>query len=219
MGADIMVTIDGDNQHEPDEIPLLLDPLEKGEADIVIGARFNGKSNEIPAYRRAGNKLLNAVTLDGISDTQSGFRAYNKKAIESIRPAEMGMGVDSEILMEASRRGLRLLEVPITVRYGIGKTSTHNPLYHTMDVMITALKITSIRHPLVFYGLPGLGISLLGLYFVLHAFIIFSQEQTITNVTLIYALMGFSIGIFGMFAFFTGIMLFTLSTVLRKGGD
>jgi hypothetical protein len=88
-----------------------------------------------------------------------------------------------------------------------------------MDVMITALKITSIRHPLVFYGLPGLGISLLGLYFVLHAFIIFSQEQTITNVTLIYALMGFSIGIFGMFAFFTGIMLFTLSTVLRKGGD
>jgi hypothetical protein len=131
----------------------------------------------------------------------------------------MGMGVDSEILMEASRRGLRLLEVPITVRYGIGKTSTHNPLYHTMDVMITALKITSIRHPLVFYGLPGLGISLLGLYFVLHAFVIFSQEQTITNVTLIYALMGFSIGIFGMFAFFTGIMLFTLSTVLRKGGD
>ena len=219
MGADILVTLDGDNQHEADEIPLLMDPLEKGSADIVIGARFNGKNKEIPGYRKAGNKLLNAVTLEGVSDTQSGFRAYNKKAIESIRPAEMGMGVDSEILMDASRQGLRLMEVPITVRYGIGKTSTHNPIYHTMDVLISALKITSIRHPLIFYGIPGLGISLVGLYFILHAFILFSQSQIISNVTMLYALMGFSIGIFGMFAFFTGILLFTLSTVLRKGGD
>ncbi len=219
MDADIMVTIDGDGQHDPRDIPALIAPLEKGEADIVIGARFHEKNTEIPAYRKTGNKLLNAVTMSGISDTQSGFRAYNKKAIGMIRPAEMGMGVDSQILMDASRQGLRLVEVPISVKYGIGKTSTHNPIYHTMDVMISALKVTSIRHPLLFYGIPGLGVSLVGLYFILHAFILFGEQQAITNVTMIYALMGFSIAIFGLFTFFTGIILFTLATVMRKSGE
>ncbi len=219
MGADIMVTLDGDGQHDPREIPALIAPIEKGEADIVIGARFHEKNREIPGYRKTGNKLLNAVTLSGISDTQSGFRAYSRVALERIRPAEMGMGVDSQILMDASRQGLRLIEVPVSVSYGVGKTSTYNPIYHTMDVIISAVKVTSIRHPLLFYGIPGLGISLLGLYFVIHAFLLFTAQQTISNVTMVYALMGFSIGIFGLFTFFTGIILFTMATVVRKSPD
>ena len=170
----------------------------------------------MPSYRKAGNKLLNVATMKGISDTQSGFRAYNRRAIEAIRPSEMGMSVDSEILMDASKQGLRLIEVPTTVRYGIGKTSTHNPIYHTMDVLISAVKLTSIRHPLLFYGLPGLGVSLVGLYFVVHAFLLFTEQQAITNITMTYALIGFSIGIFGFFTFFTGIILFTLVTVMRR---
>lgn len=216
MHADIMVTIDGDYQHDADEIPKLLAPIRAGEVDIVIGARFHGDNRDIPTYRKVGNKVLNAATLDGVSDTQSGFRSYNRKAISLLHPAEMGMGVDSEILMEASRQGLRIGEVPITVRYGIGKTSTHNPLFHTMDVLLSALKIASIRHPMLFYGMPGMGVSLVGLYFVLHAFLLFSAQQTITNVTVIYALIGFSVGMVGLFTFFTGIILFTVSTVVRK---
>jgi glycosyltransferase involved in cell wall biosynthesis len=216
IGADIMVTLDGDGQHDPNEIPLLLGPIANDKADIVIGARFNDKNKEMPSYRKAGNKLLNVATMKGISDTQSGFRAYNRRAIEAIRPSEMGMSVDSEILMDASRQGLRLIEVPTTVRYGIGKTSTHNPIYHTMDVLISAVKLTSIRHPLLFYGLPGLGVSLVGLYFVVHAFLLFTEQQAITNITMTYALIGFSIGIFGFFTFFTGIILFTLVTVMRR---
>jgi glycosyltransferase involved in cell wall biosynthesis len=216
IGADIMITLDGDNQHDPNEIPVLVAPITNDQADVVIGARFSDKNKDIPSYRKAGNKLLNVATMKGISDTQSGFRAYNRKAIEAIRPSEMGMGVDSEILMDASKQGLRLVEVPITVRYGIGKTSTHNPIYHTMDVLISAVKLVSIRHPLLFYGMPGLGISLVGLYFVVHAFLLFTEQQAITNITMTYALIGFSIGIFGMFTFFTGIILFTLVTVMRR---
>ena len=217
MGADVMITLDGDDQHEPAEIPKLMDPLAKGYADVVIGARFHGENKGIPSYRRAGNRLLNAVTMDGISDTQSGFRAYNKKAIDALRPSESGMGVDSELLMDASRQGLRVMEVPVSVRYGIGKTSTHNPIYHTVDVLTSAIKLTSIRHPMTFYGIPGLVITLVGMYFVVHAYLLFLGQQAISNVVLTYALMGFSIGIFGLFTFFTGIILFTLSTVLRKG--
>lgn len=219
MGADVMITIDGDDQHDPADIPKLVDPITKGYADVVIGARFHGDNKGIPSYRKAGNKLLNAVTVGGISDTQSGFRAYSKKAIDSLRPSESGMGVDSEILMDASRQGLKMAEVPVSVRYGIGKTSTHNPIYHTVDVLTSAIKLTSIRHPMTFYGIPGLVITLLGVYFVIHAYLIFLSQQVITDLVLTYALMGFSIGIFGLFTFFTGIILFTLSTVLRKGAD
>jgi glycosyltransferase involved in cell wall biosynthesis len=219
MGVDVMVTIDGDDQHDPADIPKLVDPLAKGYADIVIGARFHEGNKGIPTYRRVGNKLLNTVTVNGVSDTQSGFRAYDKKAIETLHPSESGMGVDSEILMDASRKGLRLTEVPVSVRYGIGKTSKHNPIYHTLDVLTSAIKLTSIRHPMTFYGIPGLVITLVGTYFVAHAYLLFLSQQAVNNIVLTYALMGFSIGIFGLFTFFTGIILFTLSTVLRKGAD
>ncbi len=219
MGADIMVTLDGDDQHEPAEIPQLVEPLMRGEADIVIGARFHDSNVGIPTHRRVGNRLLNAVTISGISDTQSGFRAYNKKAIQSLRPSETGMGVDSEILMDASRQGMKIMEVPISVRYGIGKTSTHNPIYHTIDVLTSAIKLTSIRHPMTFYGIPGMLITILGFYFVVHAYLLFLGQGLLTNLVITYALTGFSIGIFGLFTFFTGIILFTLSTVLRKGAD
>ena len=218
MGADVMVTLDGDDQHEPAEIPQLLEPLARGEADIVIGSRFND-TNEIPAHRRVGNRLLNAVTLAGVSDTQSGFRAYNKRAVQLLHPSETGMGVDSELLMDASRQGLRILEVPVSVKYGIGKTSTHNPVYHTLDVLTSAIKLTSIRHPMTFYGIPGLVITLVGFYFIIHAYLLFLSQQLLTDLVLTYALMGFSVSIFGLFTFFTGIILFTLSTVLKKGAD
>lgn len=217
MGADVMVTIDGDDQHDPADIPKLVDALAKGYADIVIGSRFHDNNKGIPSYRKVGNRLLNSVTVSGVSDTQSGFRAYNKKAIEVLRPAESGMGVDSEILMDASKEGLRVAEVPVSVRYGMGKTSTHNPVYHTIDVLTSAIKLTSIRHPMTFYGIPGLAIAAVGFYFVIHAYLLFLSSNVLTDLVLIYALMGFSIGIFGLFTFFTGIILFTLSTVLRKG--
>ena len=92
MGADIMVTIDGDDQHDPADIPKLVDPLEKGSADIVIGARFHGNNKDIPTHRRVGNKLLNAVTLSGVSDTQSGFRAYDREGHRDASPLRVGHG-------------------------------------------------------------------------------------------------------------------------------
>ncbi|MDV3243540.1 MAG: glycosyltransferase family 2 protein [Nitrososphaerales archaeon] len=215
--ADVMVTIDGDGQHDPDEIPQLLDALGREKADVVIGSRFIENSGGVPTHRRFGNRVLNAFTVPGISDTQSGFRAYNKRAIETLLPAEMGMGVDSEILMDAMARGLRVVEIPASVKYGIGKTSTHNPVFHTLDVMMSAVKLTSIRHPLIFYGLPGLALIVAGLFYAYHAIVLFSTQQAITNITMTYELIGFALTLVGLLAFFTGIMLFTMSTLVRKG--
>jgi glycosyltransferase involved in cell wall biosynthesis len=216
LDVDALVTLDGDAQHSPSEITSLLEFLQKGSADVVIGARFGTSANRIPAHRRLGNKMLNRVTTPTVSDTQSGFRAYSRRAISSILPSEMGMGVDSEILMEANRLGLKIVEVPASVRYGIGKTSTHNPVYHTFDVLLSVLKLTSLRHPLLFYGVPGLAAMTAGVYYAFHALVLFSRQQIITNVTMTYELIGISLTLFGLLAFFTGIILFTLTSVVRR---
>jgi hypothetical protein len=84
------------------------------------------------------------------------LRKIVRQAIQTILPAEMGMGVDSEILMEAAPLGLRITEVLVSVKYGEGKTSTYNPIIHTLDVIFSIVKLISIRHPILFYGVPGL---------------------------------------------------------------
>jgi glycosyltransferase involved in cell wall biosynthesis len=217
LNADFMITIDGDGQHNPAEIPLVLAPLQSGEADIVVGSRMMEGAKEMPDYRKLGNRMLNAVTYSGVTDTQSGFRGYNREALKKIIPIEMGMGVDSQLLMDADRAKLRITEVPVSVRYGTGKTSTHNPFYHTLDVVFSVLKLTSIRHPLIFYGVPGLGLIVAGLYFAAHSLALFGESQVINNVVMTYELLGFALTIFGLLTFFTGVILFTLTTVVRKG--
>jgi len=212
--ADVMVTIDADGQHDPRDIPRLASVVEKGEADIVIGSRFLSK-NLIPSHRRFGNKLLNAVTSTDVTDTQSGLRAYNKAALDKIVPAEMGMGADSEILVEARRAGFKISEVPASVAYGTGRTSTHNPVFHTLDVMFTILKLTSIRHPMIFFGVPGSAFLLAGVYFIIRASESF-QAYGITQLTLANGLLAFALSIFGALTLFTGIILFTVSTLIRK---
>lgn len=219
MGADIMVTLDGDGQHHPGDIPKILEPLLKGEADVVIGSRMKHDKNKIPEYRKLGNRMLNALTASGVTDTQSGFRGYGKSAMMTIQPTEMGMGVDSQLLMDALAKGFRVKEVPVSVEYGIGKTSTHNPLYHTLDVIFSIVKLTSIRHPLVFYGTPGIALIVAGIYFAYHSLALFTQQQVINNVVMTYELLGFALTLFGLLTFFTGVILFTLTTVVRRGSS
>jgi glycosyltransferase involved in cell wall biosynthesis len=212
--ADAMVTLDSDGQHSPDDIPKVLDGL--SGADVVIGSRFLGAGKDVPGPRRVMNKVLNVMTLDGITDTQSGFRGYGRKAIDSIVPSEMGMGVDSEILLEASRRRLTIVEVPVSVKYGIGKTSTHNPAFHMLDALASIVKLTSMRHPLMFYGLPGLVMILAGIYFALLTFLRVSTTQVVTPLILSYGLLSIALTLIGLLAFFTGVILFTLTTVVRQ---
>ena len=84
LDASAMVIIDSDGQHDPREIPKLLDPLKDG-FDLVIGSRFvNGNGKNVPAYRKVGMKVLDVATCIAgglnVTDSQSGFRAYGKKS-------------------------------------------------------------------------------------------------------------------------------------------
>ena len=112
LGADVVVTLDGDGQHDPAEIPRLVERLEAGDVDIVIGSRFlEGGGSEAPGWRRAGIRLITGLASNDrlrLTDAQSGFRAYNRRALESLVLTEEGMGVSTEILLKAEENGLRV---------------------------------------------------------------------------------------------------------------
>jgi len=118
--ADIILTLDADGQHDPDEIPKLVEPIKNGEADIVIGSRFLQKQ-KMPVFRRVGNYFFNLFTffLFGIksTDSQSGMRAFNRKVGESLEIYTSGMEVSSEIIKEIKQQDFRVKEVPIKAIY------------------------------------------------------------------------------------------------------
>jgi glycosyltransferase involved in cell wall biosynthesis len=219
LGADTLVTLDGDGQHDPEQIPRLLQPIKEGVADLVVGSRFLDLRNtgETPRYRKAGIRFLTRFTeaASGIqfSDAQSGFRAYNARAIQTITPTEQGMGVSSEILMKAVEHSLRVTEVPATVKYSNLKTSTHHPFYHALDVAASVIKFTSIRHPLIFYGGFAAAALAVSTAFGIWAIDIYSREgRLVTNLTLISIAAGFV----GILAFFVAVILFTVISVVRE---
>lgn len=120
-GADIAVTFDADGQHHPDDISRVIKPILDGQADVVIGTRLKSNRGHMPVDRFLVNWLSNLLTwaLFGIwtTDSQSGFRGFSQKAINSLQLKTQGMEVSSEVFAEIRRHKLRLIEVPIQVIY------------------------------------------------------------------------------------------------------
>lgn len=217
LNSDVLVTFDADGQHRVEDIQTVLDPIFKNEADIVIGSRFlNQESRNVPKYRKQGIKTITSITntsLDiKLTDSQSGFRAYTKKVLKEIVPSEYGMGVSTEILIKANKKGFTIKEVPITVLYE-GNTSTHNPVSHGASVILSTMKFISIERPLKFYGIPGVIFLTIGLFFVVRTIQLFTEtHQIFTNVSLI----GIGAIILGTVLTVTSIMLFSLVNVVRE---
>lgn len=188
INSDILVTFDADGQHRIEDIEKVLGPIKNNKADMVIGSRFL-KSQKIPKYRKAGIKAITELTnIAGgtkITDSQSGFRAYNKKILEVIKPTDSGMGISTEIIIKAHKAGYKIAEVPITILYA-GDTSTHNPVSHGSSVVFSTLKYAAIERPLTIYGIPGVFFLLLGLVFGFWSLQIYlEQGQLITNLAII----------------------------------
>lgn len=129
LNADIIVTLDADLQHDPEEIFKLITPILKGEAEVTLGSRFvPGAVSNISVLRLLGARLINWVVRKSlhvpVKDIQTGFRAYSRRAAEIALKAEANnYGVEQEQLALLTRAGLKIVEVPVTVRYGGLKTS------------------------------------------------------------------------------------------------
>ena len=177
--ADIIITIDGDGQFLPEEIKKLTKPIIEKTSDIVVGYRFDNDT-EMPSYRKIGNKILdhatNIATSIPIRDTQSGFRAYSKNAIELIEFSNDGFTADSEILIDASKHGLRISEEKITVIYDTGRrTSTKNPILHGSSVLGSLIEMILVKHPLKYLGIPGFVIIFCGVLLSSYTISVFNQ--------------------------------------------
>jgi glycosyltransferase involved in cell wall biosynthesis len=216
IGADVLVTLDADGQHDPASIPQLVSAIQAG-ADVAIGSRLVGSASFTgPGRRKLGVRMISKATDistdQGIRDAQSGFRAYGKRAMAELRPAEMGMGASVEILVKSAQLGLRVTEVPVDVNYGTTRGPRMNPVMHGADVLASLIKHVSIRHPLLFYGGIGACMLLVGILFGVWTLILYAQEgRVVTNL----ALISLSTLLLGVFSVFTGIILFTVVTAVR----
>ena len=145
LNADALVVLDSDGQHETSDIPKLLKPILSGEADFTIGSRFinGGGGTDMPAYRRLGIKVITAasnLSSDlGIKDTQSGFRAFSRSAIERLRFDSEGMELSLEMLEDAHDKDLTIQEVPTIIRYDVPKGSNFTAVSHGFTVLSWAL--------------------------------------------------------------------------------
>lgn len=142
---DIVVTLDGDGQHNPDEIPQVIEPIMNGQVDIVIGSRFMGNYNA-PRYRKFGidviTWLYNVGDKQKITDSQSCLRAYKREVLEVINLEECGFGLSTEVLIKARAYGFRIKEVPISCIYHkeFSMNSSMNPIKHGLGVALCTIK-------------------------------------------------------------------------------
>jgi len=217
LDGDILVTFDADGQHRIEDIENVTTPIINQEAELVIGSRFlDDSEKEVPQYRKVGikviTKITNASIKEKLTDSQSGFRAYSKKVVDELNPSELGMGISTEILIKASSKNFKIVEVPIKILYS-GDTSTHNPISHGSSVILSTIKYTSIEHPLKFYGIPSVIFFIVGLSFTYLTVQYYAEIGRLsTNLTIVAA----GTILIAVVLLITSILLYSLVSVVRE---
>ena len=216
-GYDVLVLIDGDGQHNPDEIPALVAPVLEAGADLVIGSRFLGTDAEIPVYRRFGQIVLNIFTNASAdyksTDSQSGFRALSRRALEASETfVSEGYNVESDMIAFLSARQLAIAEVPISVRYEVPHRHKKNPVTHGLGVLSNIAALIGARSPLLFFGVPGL--VLLGLGALIDTWAVARFSAT-AQVPVLASVAGGLLTVAGLLLVGAAIVLKSVSLLLR----
>jgi glycosyltransferase involved in cell wall biosynthesis len=211
---DVLVILDADSQHDPREIPLLIKPVLAGY-DFVVGSRYK-QAGKIPLYRRMGQRFIlssvKVLTPHQLTDSECGFRAFSRKAINALDLKENGMAVSAETVAEAARKNLKTTEVPVTVIYH-KDGSTLNPFSHGLSVLTRILVMISERRPLFFFGLAGLILFAFGLGAGVFALNLYTR---FTEVSVGWTLIAVFFIIIGIFCIFTGLILHTMASIIRS---
>ncbi len=206
---DILILLDADSQHNPDEIPSLIKPIFDG-SDLIIGSRVQQSSN-IPRYRRIGLRVLSYFSriLSGekVADSECGLRALSSKAIAELKLTQNGMAISAEMIATAAERGLKIVEVPVSAIY-TKDGSTLNPLVHGLGNLALIITMISERRPLLLFGLFGFILTVLGLIAGARVLYTVSIGGGIATGT---ALLSTLFLIIGIFSIFTGIILNVLA--------
>jgi glycosyltransferase involved in cell wall biosynthesis len=206
---DILVLLDADSQHDPNEIPALIKPISEG-FDLVIGSRETQK-DKTPRYRRIGQKVIfrssRIASKADVADSESGFRALSPKAIKKLDLKAHGFAIESEMITLAADKKLKITEVPISNIY-TKDGSTLNPIIHGIEVLSQIIVMISQRRPLFFFGLAGGILLVVGLIIGIRVINIAATKGDLAIGSTILTTMFI---IAGMLSIFTGIILNTLS--------
>lgn len=200
-GVDIVVTLDADGQHNPEDIPRLVTPIVNKDAKMTIGIRQNQKF-----YRRIANGILDKMV--GHKETQSGFRAYHHSLLATLSDIiEDGFGADTEII--SKMKGVEIKFVPINVKYD-EYSHTKNPILHFLELFGYILT----NNPLIYLCLPGIVIfigSIAGLALVSDTW---NKVHQLAIGTMLISMTGLLTSIV---TFFTGIILHVLRKPYNRG--
>jgi len=150
-----------------------------------------------------------------VDDTQSGFRSYSKKAINSINFTDTGFGVDSEILVSASRNELKISEEKVTVIYDTGwETSTKHPVLQTGGVLSSLVELIALRHPLKYLGIPGMVFIIFG---VIYSGVVISIFNEIRYFSIPSTLLALGTLMIGLTLVLVGFILYAIQMSGRRG--
>ena len=208
-----VVMLDADGQHSPAELARVVQPILQGNADLVIGSRYLGGRSDTPLHRIYGHRVFNLLTgmASGIStsDSQSGFRAFSPKALELMSFHSQGFSVESEMQFLISEHGLRMVEVPVTIKYP--DRPKRNVVLHGMNVLNGLLRLVGQYRPLLFFGLTGGLLLLVGLALGGYVVNIYSRTQTLA---VGYAMISVLLTILGSLLVVTGFILHSIRELL-----
>ncbi len=211
---DILIILDADSQHNPQEIPDIIKPILNGY-DVVIGTREK-QADKIPFYRRLGQKVIsgsvNILSTEHLTDTECGFRAFSRKAIATLNLKENGMAISAETVAEASRQNLKIIQVPVSVYYS-KDSSTLNPVAHGLGVLTRIVVMISEQKPLFFFGLAGIILMLGGLAAGFFTLRLYSQSGVIS---IAWSLISIFLIILGTMSAFNGLTLHTMYSIIHQ---
>jgi len=209
-----VVVLDGDAQHPPEEMGRVLEPILRGEADIVVGSRYL-QHNRTPAHRVLGQwavtSLTNVASGIRLTDSQSGYRAFSPRALEAITFGSRGFSVESEMQFLARDVGLRMVEVPITIHYT--DRPKRSVMLHGMTVLNGILRIIGQHRPLLYFGLPGLVVFVGGLLWGIWVVQIYQKTRTLAAG---YAMLSVLFSMLGSLSLFMGIVLHSIRGLLLE---
>jgi glycosyltransferase involved in cell wall biosynthesis len=210
---EVIVFIDGDGQHLVRDLPRLVAPILGRIADIVVGSRYLENTSTVPFHRIWGHRFFNFLTglssQVSVTDSQSGYRAFSSRAFNADLFLSTDFTVESEMQFFAHEQGLRVVEVPITVKYT--DPPKRSVWSHGMSVLGGLIKLTGQYRPLLFFSLPGMVLLLMS--FVMDLVIV-ERYSIYHQLAIGYAMVSVLLTIGGTISFATGIILHSIRGLL-----
>jgi glycosyltransferase involved in cell wall biosynthesis len=218
--ADVLVLLDSDGQHDPDEIPALIKPILEDGYDLVAGSRKlkeSKRKGKRPFIRPLGQFVLKIglgmLTRKRYGDPECGFRALSRRAMAVMDFKGKGFSVEAEMIYLAEKHGLKTIEVPVTEIY-VEDGSTLNPWMHGFGNLGTIIAWVSEKRPLFFFGITGVVFTIIGLIFGANVLYIANAEG---GVAVGSALVSILFIVIGVFSVFTGLILNEIAKGKERG--